>query len=132
MGKTRTSLRPKISISKRRRPFKKNARSFSVSLREDVNLKEFIPERTLLDIKLIGAAIVQCLIENDPDGVMEIIEGHIHCLNKSKFLKKANVPRSTMYKLFKTKNPTIKTLAKIMHATHTLPESLHKKKLSTC
>lgn len=118
MGKTRTSRRPKISTSRPQKSRKKTGKSFTVSLREDIGLKEFEPATTLLDTKLIGAAIIQCLIENDPDGVMEIIEGHISCLNKSKFLKEADVPRSTMYKLFKTKNPTIKTLAKIMSAAH--------------
>ncbi len=55
------------------------------------------------------------LILND---VMEIIEDYLYALNKSNFLKKADIPRSTMYQLLKRKNPTIKTLAKIMYATH--------------
>ncbi len=61
---------------------------------------------------------MECLIENDPEGVMEVIETHLEALNKSSFLKEAGIPRSTMYKLFKTKNPTIKTLAKIMHTAY--------------
>ena len=118
MGKTKISRRPKISISKQQKPRKKRVEIFSASLREEANVEAFKPETTLLDTRLIGNAIIQCLIENDPDGVVEIIAGHISCLNKSKFLKEANVSRSTMYKLFKTKNPTIRTLAKIRHAAH--------------
>ncbi|HEV8052219.1 MAG TPA: hypothetical protein VGP47_06980 [Parachlamydiaceae bacterium] len=76
------------------------------------------PIANLLDPNLIGSAIMQCLIENDPEGVMEVIEDYLYAVNKSKFLKEAEVPRSTMYQLLKRKNPTIKTLAKIMHATH--------------
>jgi DNA-binding phage protein len=90
----------------------------NVAIRDDANVTEVDPIANLLDPDLIGSAIMQCLIENDPEGVMEIIEDHLYALNKSKFLKEANVPRSTMYQLLKRKNPTIKTLAKIMYATH--------------
>lgn len=89
-----------------------------VVVREDVGITELDPIAKLLDPDLIGSAIMQCLIENDPAGVMEIIESHLYALNKSKFLREAKVPRSTMYQLLKRKNPTIKTLAKIMYATH--------------
>lgn len=89
-----------------------------ITLREDVNITEVDPVANLLDPGLIGSAIMQCLIENDPEGVMDIIEDYLYALNKSKFLKEADVPRSTMYQLLKRKNPTIKTLAKIMYATH--------------
>lgn len=61
---------------------------------------------------------MECLIANDADGVMEIIEGYLEALNKSQFLKDAGVPRSTAYQLFKRKNPTIRTLAKIVNAAY--------------
>ncbi len=87
-----------------------------ISLREDI--KPFNAAEKLVDIKLIGTAIMQCLIENDPAGFIEVIEGHLEALNVSNFSKKAGVPRSTIYKLLKNKNPTIQTLAKIVHAAH--------------
>jgi DNA-binding phage protein len=87
-------------------------------LREGVGITEFSPTEQLKDIKLIGSAIMECLIENDSEGVMEVIETHLEAMNKSSFLKEAGIPRSTLYKLFKTKNPTIKTLAKIIHAAY--------------
>ncbi len=87
-------------------------------MRDDVGITAFDPVETLGDIKLIGAAIMECLIDNDPDGVMEVVESHLEAINKSKFLKEAGVPRSTMYNLMKMKNPTIKTLAKIMYVAH--------------
>ncbi len=89
-----------------------------VSLRDDADVSVFSPTESLKDIKLIGTAIMQHLIANDPSGVMETIETHLEALNKSKFSKEAGVPRSTIYKLFKMKNPTIKTLAKILHAAY--------------
>ena len=114
MDKAKTSPKQKPSTSKPR----KTKPIVNVAVKKEANLTEVDPIANLLDPKLIGAAIMQCLIENDPDGVMEIIEDHLYALNKSKFLKDANVPRSTMYQLLKRKNPTIRTLAKIMHATH--------------
>lgn len=123
MVKAGTSPRRKISTSRARciRPEKKNVKTKSLSgvrIREDMGITEVDPIANLLDPNLIGSAIMQCLIENDPEGVMEIIESHLYALNKSKFLREANIPRSTMYQLLQRRNPTIKTLAKIMYATH--------------
>ncbi len=106
------SSKPLISLKKR------NNKAFEISLRDSVGITSFSPTEKLRDIKLIGAAIMECLIENDPKGAMEAIETHLEAMNKSAFLKEAGVPRSTMYKLFKMKNPTIKTLAKIMYTAH--------------
>ena len=115
MDKVKMSLKRRPSTSKLLRTKRHTA---NMRKKEDVNITEVDPIANLLDPDLIGSAIMQCLIENDPDGVMEIIEDHLYALNKSKFLREADVPRSTMYQLLKRKNPTIKTLAKIMYATH--------------
>ncbi|MGL4540081.1 MAG: hypothetical protein ACRCU0_03800 [Candidatus Rhabdochlamydia sp.] len=112
MDKIKTSPKRRPSTSK---PLK--TKRCKVTLRKDANITEVDPIANLLDPNLIGSAIMQCLIENDPEGVMEIIEDHLYALNKSKFLREADVPRSTMYQLLKRKNPTIKTLAKIMYHT---------------
>lgn len=86
-------------------------------LRDDANLKEYDPMKNLLDTNKMGAAIMECLIENDTEGALEIIEGYLYAINKTQFLKEAKVPRSTVYNFCRRKNPTIKTLAKIMHAS---------------
>lgn len=113
----------KQSISKLRKTqrYKKTVKlkvAPDTATRELSIVTELDPIAQLLDPSLIGSAIMQCLIENDPEGVMEIIESHLYALNKSRFLRAANVPRSTMYQLLKRKNPTIKTLAKIVHSIH--------------
>lgn len=90
-------------------------------LKEDVDLQEYDPVKNLLDINKMGGAIMQCLIENDTEGVLEIIENYLYALNMTQFLKTADIPRSTVYNFFKRKNPTIKTLAKIMNAFAHLP-----------
>lgn len=113
MDKIKTSPKRRPSISKSLRTKRRKT-----TIKKDVKVTELDPIANLLNPDLIGSAIMQCLIENDPEGVMEIIEDHLYALNKSKFLREADVPRSTMYQLLKRKNPTIKTLAKIMYATH--------------
>lgn len=122
MDKVKTSRKRRASTPKSltqlRKATLKTKEATKVIIKEDANVTELDPIANLLDPDLIGSAIMQCLIENDPDGVMEIIEDHLYALNKSKFLREADVPRSTMYQLLKRKNPTIKTLAKIMYATH--------------
>lgn len=116
MDKVKTSLKRRQSTSKplrtkRHKTTMRTNETVKIILREDANITEVDPITNLLDPDLIGSAIMQCLIENDPEGVMEIIEDHLYALNKSKFLREADVPRSTMYQLLKRKKPTIKTLA---------------------
>lgn len=86
-------------------------------LRKDANLKEYDPVKNLLDPKRLGAAVMQCLMENDTDGALEIIESYLYAVDRTQFLKDAKISRSTAYNVFKRRNPTIKTIAKIMHAS---------------
>ncbi len=88
-----------------------------LKLKPDVHLRTWTPNR-ILDVGFIGKAIMECLQKNDPEGVIEIIEIHLAAVNKVKAAKEAGLPRSTLYNsLHKSKNPTIKTLAKLIHAT---------------
>lgn len=79
--------------------------------------REYNPSKDLLDEQLIAKAIWECLKENDPDGVIEILEAHLRAKNKSQFAKEHNLPRTNLYHAFKSKNPTLHTLAKLVHAT---------------
>lgn len=123
MDKKKTSIKQKSSLSRKRRlaqkgnkmTRKKQATEFSI--KKEANLQEYDPVKNLLDINKMGAAIMQCFIENDTEGVLEIIENYLYAINKTQFFKEANLPRSTVYNFFKRRNPTIKTLAKIMHAS---------------
>jgi DNA-binding phage protein len=59
---------------------------------------------------------LQC---NDPEGVMEMVGIYLSALNKTKNRRRTRLSKSTMYSAMKHRNPTIKTLAKIMYAaTH--------------
>lgn len=75
------------------------------------------PLKELIDPEKTGLAILECLQNNDPEGVMEMISIYLDALNKSQLRKQAKLPKSTMYSALRHRNPTIKTLAKIMHAS---------------
>jgi DNA-binding phage protein len=68
----------------------------------------------LKDLNNVGLAIWECLQNNDPEGVMEVLRIHLDAVNKAKLLEKSDLPKSTLYHSLKTKNPTIKTLAKVI------------------
>lgn len=80
-------------------------------------LKEYSPSRNILNINKVGAGIMECLLANDPEGAMEIIKIYLKTVNRVQMAKNSHIPRSTLYHSLKNKNPTIKTLAKLVHAT---------------
>lgn len=82
-------------------------------------LRKADPLKDLTDEKQISMAVFECLLDNDPEGAMEMISIYLEAMNKSKLRRKTKLPKSTMYSALKHKNPTIKTLAKIMYvSTH--------------
>ncbi|OGB83867.1 hypothetical protein A3F66_02465 [candidate division TM6 bacterium RIFCSPHIGHO2_12_FULL_32_22] len=87
------------------------------NLKKDANIRPYEPLQHLTDEGFIGKAIVECLNNNDPEGVMEVISIYLNALKKVHFAQKADISRSTLYHSLRKKNPTIKTLAKLMHAS---------------
>jgi len=114
MDKTKTLRRRKVSFSKK--SVAKSDEGIVVKLKNASKFKEYDPTTRLLDKKSLGSAIVECLMDNDPEGIIEMIEDYLDTLNKSKISKDSGVSRSTVYTFLKGKNPTIKTLAKIVSA----------------
>lgn len=123
MVNQKTSQRQKSSTSKaqtlklKEKPLQIKKLEPEHALRKDAKLKDYDPMKNILDTKKMGAAIMECLIDGDTEGVLEIIEEFLYAVNKTQFLKDAKIPRSTAYNVFKRRNPTIKTLAKLMHAS---------------
>jgi len=78
-------------------------------------LIHYSPTEELLDENFIAQAVWECLKNNDPEGVIEVIEAHLRVVNKSKAAKERDLPRSSLYNAIKGKNPTIKTLAKLVN-----------------
>jgi DNA-binding phage protein len=107
MGKARTLSRRK----------KSSENTPKLRLKKGVKLSKHDPFKALLDEKLIAQAFWECLKENDPEGAMEVISAHLNALNKVHLAKEAEMPRSTLYHSLKSKNPTIKTVAKLIHCS---------------
>jgi DNA-binding phage protein len=86
-------------------------------LKKGLKLAKHDPFKALLDEKLIAQAFWECLKENDPEGAMEVINTHLNALNKVQFAKESEIPRSTVYHSMKSKNPTLRTVAKLIHCS---------------
>ncbi len=87
----------------------------TLSLKKDTKLKKHYPEKSLRNLDRVGAALLESLIENDTEAFIEILDGYLQ-VNRSRVAKKANIARSTIQQALSPKgNPTLKTLAKIIH-----------------
>jgi DNA-binding phage protein len=78
--------------------------------------REWSPTNEILEPDNLAKAVAECLLNNDPDGIVEIIQIYLETVNVVKFAKTAHISKSTLYHSLKEKNPTIKTLAKLIHA----------------
>ena len=111
----------KTKTSAKRRKFSKNTlRSKSkpiAKLRKGTGIRKSNPTEELLDEELIGRAIWECLKEGDSEGVIEVVRAYITAVNKTAMARESSMARSTVYHTLKSKNPTIKTLAKLINAS---------------
>lgn len=63
----------------------------------------------------VAKALLDCLIENDTETFMEILDAYL-CVNRTYIAQKAKLTRATVTQAFSKKgNPTLKTIAKIVH-----------------
>ncbi len=113
MGRTAIFGRRKISLPK---PKKRQKNEISLCLEDFEGIgKEHNPSDYLTNPENLGKAIVECLENNDPEGVMEVIAIHLEAVNKTKLSGGGKLHRQTLYSALKHRNPTIKTLAKIVY-----------------
>ena len=106
MGKTKI-------FGKRRRSSVQTSKG-KMKLRRNTGIKEINPTEELLNEELISHALWECLKEGDDEGFKEVILAYVEACKKAPTAKKAAVSRSTVYNL--KDNPTIKTVAKVVHA----------------
>jgi DNA-binding phage protein len=107
---------------------KKRHRSLERLAKLDLNKVKGLSKADLIkdlsDPQETALAILECLQNNDPEGAMEMIAIYLDAINKAKLRKKTELPKSTMYSALKHRNPTIKTLARIMYlSTHSSGKS---------
>jgi DNA-binding phage protein len=105
MAKVKTSLKPSASS--------KNTLS---KRKLKVELKPYNPRKALMDEDRIGRAIWECLKNEDVEGVIEVISIHLEAKNKTQLIKETEIAKTTFYHSLRSKNPTLKTLAKLVHA----------------
>ena len=98
---------------------KKSAKNIQkLSIKDNSKILKYSPTQELLDEKLVSDAIWECLKNNNSEGVIEILQSYIQARDKEALCKEASLSRSTLYHSLKEKNPTIKTLAKLVSAVH--------------
>jgi len=107
MDKTKTSRKHQISLEKLAK----------ADLNKVRGLKRSNPLKELCDLDQTAKAVFECLLNNDPEGAMEMIEIYLEAINKSKLRREVDLHKSTLYSALKHRNPTMKTLAKIMYAS---------------
>lgn len=87
------------------------------TIKSKAGIKEVHPEKAFKDHKKVGAALFACLLENDTEAFIEILEAYLR-VNKRRVAKGAKLARSTVQQALSGKgNPTLKTIAKIVHET---------------
>jgi DNA-binding phage protein len=105
---------PKAKISRTQSASSKN--TSNRKLKAGLNLKPYDPTKTLLDEDRIGRAIWECLKNEDTEGVIEVIAIHLEAKNKAQIMAENEIPKTTFYHSLRSKNPTLRTLAKLVHA----------------
>ncbi len=89
----------------------------NLKLKDSANVTTFESGKYLTK-DFIALAMTECLLNNDPEGVIELLEIYIERHSTEGFSKRSSSYRSTIYETFKHKNPTIKTLAKILSSVN--------------
>ncbi|OGB84093.1 hypothetical protein A3F66_00945 [candidate division TM6 bacterium RIFCSPHIGHO2_12_FULL_32_22] len=97
----------------------------SISAPKIKKLKTIEPRKFFQDSTKVGEALLQCLVDNDTDSFIDILDEYLR-INRSKLAKKSGIGRSTIQEILSKKgNPTLKTIAKIVHFS-TISDSLKK------
>lgn len=78
-------------------------------------IKKTTASKAFMDAEKVGAALLECLVDNDTETFIEILDSYLR-VNRLQVAQSANMARSTVQQAFsKSGNPTLKTLAKIVH-----------------
>ena len=105
MNKKKTSKKPEFSLADLPR--------FDIS--GEKGITEFKPEEFFKNQKKVAEALFQCLMENDTEAYIEILDSYLR-VNRSQVAKNTDLSRSTVsLALSKKGNPTLKTIAQIVH-----------------
>lgn len=86
--------------------------------KKGVKTKKFDPAKKLRDPNFVAKAFFQALQDNDIDAALDILDGYMMATGKVEIARQGNIPTSTVYHaLSQGSNPTLRTVAKLLHAT---------------
>jgi probable addiction module antidote protein len=121
MNKKRTSRKREFSLA--------DIPRFEIP--DSVHLTEFDTTKFFQNRDTIGKALLECLIDNEPKHFMEILESFVR-VNKRCIAREAAISRATVHNAFsKRGNPTLKTIAKIVHQATQVPKIAKSSKTTT-
>jgi hypothetical protein len=100
----------------------------TLTLKADAKVFDWDPAEDILKGDLVQKAFFECLMNNDPEGAIEVIDIYLITIQAVDIIRQADIPRSSFCSIFKTKNPRVKTLAKIISARSFLVEQEELKK----
>ena len=66
-------------------------------------LRKANPIKDLTDDQQISMVVFECLLNNDPDGAMEMIAIYLDAMNKANLRRKTKLPKSTIEEFRKLK-----------------------------
>ncbi len=82
---------------------------------KSTKIRKHSPVTSFKDRASVSIALLQCLENGDPEGFVEILDAYLN-VNRTQLAKKTHLARSTVQQAFsKHGNPTLKTLARIVH-----------------
>lgn len=77
-------------------------------------LQKHEPRLFFKDFDKVGTALLESLIQNDTEAFIEILDAYLQ-ITRAQVAKKTKMSRSVQHALFKKGNPTLKTIARIVH-----------------
>ena len=87
----------------------------AVKSKKAARLSSHNPSRYFKNPQKVGLALLECLEDNDTESFIEILDAYLE-INRSQIAKSAKLARSTVNEAMSgKKNPSLKTIAKIVH-----------------
>ena len=102
MVKKKTSQEPKTSSQK------------DEVIEGFVGVKRWDPKKRLLNKRSILEAVTECLLEGDAEGAWEMVQTYLKAVNRAELARDSHVSRSTVEHCLQHKNPTMKTVFKLL------------------
>ena len=86
-----------------------------IKTKKNVKLREHDPAEFFKRHEKVAEALLKSLEDNDAEAFLEILDTYLY-INRTKIAKEAKMSRTTVQNALSSKgNPTIRTIAKIVH-----------------